>query len=70
MQIKLAGMNIKDFAEFIQANQILDDLYETSKRYEGMDSRERNMKLLALQYGQFQVIHLDKHISHYLVKHF
>lgn len=46
MQIKLAGMNIKDFAEFIQANQILDDLYETSKRYEGMDSRERIVFLM------------------------
>ena len=30
MQIKLAGMNVKDFWSFIEANQILDKLYENS----------------------------------------
>ena len=28
MQIKLAGINVKDFWSFIVANQILDKLYE------------------------------------------
>jgi len=46
MQIKAAGMNVKDFAEFIQANQILDDLYEVTKKYERMDSRERIVFLM------------------------
>ena len=36
MQIKLAGIQVKDFWSFIEANQILDKLYEFSK----------NMKLL------------------------
>ncbi len=46
MQIKAAGMNVKDFAEFIQANQILDDLYDISKKYERMDSREKLVFLM------------------------
>ena len=41
MQIKQAGMKVRDFAEFIQANQILDDLYEITKKYEKMDSKEK-----------------------------
>ena len=46
MQIKAAGMNIKDFKDFIQANEILDKLYELSKRYEKMDQRERVIFLI------------------------
>lgn len=46
MQIKMAGMKVRDFSEFIQANQILDDLYEMSKRYEKMDSREKVVFLM------------------------
>lgn len=46
MQIKQAGMKVKDFAEFIQANQILDDLYEVSKKYERMDSKEKIIFLM------------------------
>ncbi len=45
-QIKSAGMNVKDFKEFIQANEILDKLYELSKRYERMDQNERLMFLM------------------------
>lgn len=45
-QIRMAGMKVKDFTEFIQANQILDDLYEVSKRYDKMDSRERIVFLM------------------------
>ena len=44
MQIKLAGINVKDFWSFIQANQILDGLYEASKRYEKILSAARNLK--------------------------
>lgn len=46
IQIKMAGMNIKDFTDFIQANQILDDLYDITKRYERMNSREKVVFLM------------------------
>lgn len=46
MQIKMAGMNVKDFAEFIQANQILDDLYEITKKYEKMNSKDKLIFLM------------------------
>lgn len=46
MQIKMAGMNVKDFTDFIQANQILDDLYDISKRYDKMDSKEKIVFLM------------------------
>ena len=31
VQIKIAGMNVKDFYSFIEANQMLDKLYKFSK---------------------------------------
>ena len=31
LQLKLAGLNIKDFWSFIQANQMLDKLYAFSQ---------------------------------------
>ncbi len=46
MQIKQAGMKVRDFAEFIQANQILDDLYEITKKYEKMDLKEKIIFLM------------------------
>ncbi len=46
MQIKLAGMNVKDFWDFIQANQILDSLYKASKQYEKMSKKEQIMFLI------------------------
>ncbi len=46
VQIKSAGMNVKDFAEFIQANQILDNLYEVSINYEKMSSKEKLIFLM------------------------
>ncbi len=41
MQIKLFGMNVKDFWSFIEANQTLDKLYEFSKRYEKLSIQEQ-----------------------------
>ena len=41
LQIKLFGMNVKDFWSFIEANQMLDKLYEYSKRYEKMSQQEQ-----------------------------
>ena len=32
MQIKLAGIKVKDFMSFIQANQLLDSLYRISRK--------------------------------------
>ena len=41
MQIKLAGIKVKDFWGFIEANQILDKLYIFAKQYENMSSQEQ-----------------------------
>jgi hypothetical protein len=32
MQIKMAGMNVKDFWSFVQANELLDELYIFAKK--------------------------------------
>ena len=41
MQIRLAGMNVKDFWSFIEANQTLDKLYNFAKRYEKLTTQEQ-----------------------------
>lgn len=41
VQIKMAGMNVKDFWTFIKAIQDLDVLYKFSKRYEKMSASEQ-----------------------------
>lgn len=41
MQIRLAGIKVKDFWTFIKANQSLDALYRFSKRYERMNNQEQ-----------------------------
>ncbi len=41
VQIKLAGINVKDFWTFIDANQMLDRLYKFSKKYEKMSPQEQ-----------------------------
>lgn len=41
MQIKLAGMNIKDFWTFIEANQTLDKLYQFAKKYEKLTVQQQ-----------------------------
>ena len=41
MQIKLAGLNVKDFWSFIEANQTLDRLYTFAKRYEKLSAHEQ-----------------------------
>ena len=40
-QIKLAGIKVKDFWSFIEANQILDKLYRFGKRYEKLTPQEQ-----------------------------
>ena len=41
MQLKLAGMNVKDFWSFIEANQMLDKLEKFAKQYENMSPQEQ-----------------------------
>lgn len=41
MQIKLLGIRVKDFYDFIEANQMLDKLYRFAKQYEKMSSQEQ-----------------------------
>ncbi len=40
-QIKVAGMNVKDFWSFIEANQMLDKLYRFAKKYEKLTPQEQ-----------------------------
>lgn len=46
MQIKLAGIEVKDFWSFIEANQILDKLYEFSKKYETLTPQQKVVYLM------------------------
>ena len=46
MQIKLAGINVKDFWSFIEANQILDKLYEFSKKYKTLSPQQQVVYLM------------------------
>lgn len=41
LQIKLFGMNVKDFWSFIDANQMLDKLYKFANQYENMSAQEQ-----------------------------
>ena len=41
MQIRLYGITVKDFWGFVEANQILDKLYDYSKRYDMLSSQEQ-----------------------------
>ena len=45
LQIKLFGMNVKDFWSFIEANQMLDKLYNFSKAYEKLSIQEQILYL-------------------------
>lgn len=46
MQIKLAGMNVKDFWSFIKANEILDKLYVFTKRSGTLTAQEQILFLM------------------------
>lgn len=41
LQLKLAGIGVKDFWSFIEANQMLDKLYKFSRKYEKMSPQEQ-----------------------------
>jgi hypothetical protein len=40
-QIKMAGMNVKDFWSFIKANETLDKLYSFSVRYDKLSPQQQ-----------------------------
>jgi len=40
-QIRAAGMSVKDFWSFIEANQMLDKLYKFSRKYEKLSNQEQ-----------------------------
>jgi len=41
LQIKMAGMNVKDFWTFVKANETLNKLYAFSKKYEKLSTTEQ-----------------------------
>jgi len=41
VQIKMAGIRVKDFWSFIDANENLDSLYRFAKRYDNMSPQEQ-----------------------------
>lgn len=41
MQIKMAGLNVRDFFSFIQANEMLDKLYKFAIQYEKLTPMEQ-----------------------------
>ena len=41
LQIKLLGLKVKDFWDFIEANQMLDKLNEFAKQYQAMSPQEQ-----------------------------
>ena len=43
LQIKLFGMNVKDFWSFIEANQTLDKLYHTTRTINLFERSRRNI---------------------------
>ena len=45
MQIKMAGLTVKDFRSFIEANQELDKLDKIAKKYEKMSTPQQIMFL-------------------------
>lgn len=46
MQLQIAGIKVKDFWGFIEANQMLDKLYAFSKRYKKMSPQEQIIFLM------------------------
>lgn len=41
LQIKLFGLNVKDFWSFVEANQTLDRLYAFAKKYDKMSQQQQ-----------------------------
>ena len=41
MQLKLLGIKVRDFWDFIEANEMLDKLYKFAKQYQRMSPQEQ-----------------------------
>ena len=41
LQIKLFGLNVKDFWSFVEANQTLDRLYRFAKKYDRLSQQDQ-----------------------------
>lgn len=41
MQIRLAGLNVKDFVSFIRANELLDQLYKFAEAYDKLSPMDQ-----------------------------
>ena len=46
LQIRLAGIKVKDFMSFIRANQLLDGLYRISKKCNNLNIQEQLVFLM------------------------
>ena len=46
LQIRLAGIKVKDFTSFIRANQLLDSLYRISKKCNNLNTQEQLVFLM------------------------
>ncbi len=46
LQIRLAGIKVKDFMGFIRANQLLDNLYRISKKCDNLNAQEQLVFLM------------------------
>lgn len=57
MQIKLLGIKVKDFWDFIEANQMLDKLYIFAKQYQSMSAQEQ---VIYLAEAEKYLLHLIK----------
>ena len=45
-QLQLAGIKIKDFWRFVEANQVLDKLYEICNKYDKLSPQEQLIYLM------------------------
>ena len=62
MQIKMAGLNVKDFWTFIEANEMLDKLYKFASRYEKLSPMEQ---LIFLKEAEKYLMHMKKFLKCY-----
>ena len=46
LQLKMAGLNVRDFWKFIEANQMLDKLYNFSIKYNNLTTQEQVIFLM------------------------
>ena len=64
-QIKLLGIKVKDFWDFIEANQMLDKLYRFAKQYQSMSPQEQ---VIYLAEAEKYLQHLIKYQKNYGTK--